>query len=68
LACEKQSELCAAISFRQFLVESLITTVIAFLLAVIIVGLLLPPFNDFVNKKFSLFASVGLRFWAIAVG
>jgi putative ABC transport system permease protein len=53
---------------RQFLVESLITTVIAFLLAVIIVGLLLPPFNDFVNKKFSLFTSVGLRFWAIAVG
>lgn len=53
---------------RQFLVESLITTGLAFLLAVIIVGLLLPPFNDFVNKKFSLFTSVGLRFWTIAVG
>lgn len=53
---------------RQFLVESLITTIIAFLAAVIIVNLLLPPFNDFVNKKFSLFASVGFRFWAISVG
>jgi putative ABC transport system permease protein len=53
---------------RQFLVESLLTTVIAFFLAVIIVSLLLPPFNNFVNKDFSLFTSVGLRFWAIAIG
>lgn len=53
---------------RQFLVESLITTVIAFLIAVILVGLLLPVFNDFVNKKLSLFNSVGLRFWGIAMG
>jgi putative ABC transport system permease protein len=53
---------------RQFLVESLITTLIAFFLAVIIAGLLLPPFNDFVHKKFSLFTSVGIRFWSIAVG
>jgi putative ABC transport system permease protein len=53
---------------RQFLVESLITTVIAFLVAVLIVNLLLPAFNEFVNKKFSLFTSVGLRFWAAAVG
>lgn len=52
----------------QFLVESLITTVIAFLVAVLIVTLLLPAFNEFVNKKFSLFNSVGLRFWAAAVG
>ena len=52
---------------RQFLVESLITTVIAFSVAVIIVGLLLPPFNDFVNKQFSLFTSASLRFWAIAI-
>lgn len=53
---------------RQFLVESLITTVIAFLVAVLIVNLLLPAFNDFTNKKFSLFTSVGLQFWGIAVG
>lgn len=53
---------------RQFLVESLITTIIAFLLAVIIVSLLLPPFNDFVNKNFSLFSSASLHFWTIAIG
>jgi putative ABC transport system permease protein len=51
---------------RQFLVESLITTVIAFFAAVLIVALLLPAFNDFVNKRFELFTSVGLRFWAAA--
>ncbi|MGK7390151.1 MAG: ABC transporter permease [Candidatus Cyclobacteriaceae bacterium M2_1C_046] len=53
---------------RQFLVESLFTTIIAFLLSVVIVSLLLPDFNEFVNKQLSLFTSVGLRFWAAAVG
>lgn len=53
---------------KQFLVESLITTVISFLLAIIIVNLLLPAFNDFVNKRFSLFTSVSITFWTAAVG
>lgn len=53
---------------RQFLVESLITTLIAFVAAVIIVSILLPPFNNFVDRNFSLFTTVGLRFWIIAVG
>lgn len=52
---------------RQFLVESLITTVIAFLLAVVLVNLVLPFFNDFVNKQFSLFTAASLRFWGIAI-
>lgn len=52
---------------RQFLIESLITTVLAFLLAVMIVAVLLPPFSDFVNKQFSLFTATSLRFWAMAV-
>jgi putative ABC transport system permease protein len=52
----------------QFLIESLITTVIAFVVAVVIVNLLLPDYNEFVNKKFSLFTSVSLGFWAAAVG
>jgi putative ABC transport system permease protein len=53
---------------KQFLVESLITTVISFLAAMLIVNLLLPSFNDFVNKRFSLFTSVGISFWTTAVG
>jgi putative ABC transport system permease protein len=52
---------------RQFLVESLITTAIAFFIAVMIASLLLPFFNDFVNRQFSLFTSASLRFWVIAV-
>lgn len=52
---------------HQFLVESLITTLIAFLLAVITVKLLLPLFNDVLDRNFSLFAPDALRFWAIAV-
>ena len=52
---------------RQFLVESLITTAISFVAAVILVSLLLPPFNDFVSKQFSLFTTASLRFWGIAI-
>jgi putative ABC transport system permease protein len=51
----------------QFLIESLITTVIAFLLAVGILYLLLPAFNNFVNKELSLIGSTGIQFWAIAI-
>jgi putative ABC transport system permease protein len=52
---------------KQFLVESLITTAIAFFVAVLVVAMLLPTFNNFVNKKFELFTSVGLRFWGAAI-
>ncbi|HTF16637.1 MAG TPA: ABC transporter permease, partial [Chryseolinea sp.] len=52
---------------KQFLVESLITTVIAFFFSVLIVALLLPVFNDFVHKRFELFSSVGFQFWGAAV-
>ncbi len=52
---------------RQFLVDSLITTAISFVVAVLIVSLLLPPFNNFVNKQFSLFTAASLRFWGIAI-
>lgn len=52
---------------RQFLVESLITTLLSFLVAVLIVGLILPPFNNFVNKELRIFTTTGLHFWAIAV-
>ncbi|MBN8575875.1 MAG: ABC transporter permease [Cytophagales bacterium] len=52
---------------RQFLVESLITIVLSFLIAVMLVNLLIPAFSDFVNKQFSLFSGASLRFWAVAV-
>ena len=51
----------------QFLIESLITTVIAFVLAVLIVNLLLPAFNNFANKQLSLGISIDYRFWLLAI-
>lgn len=53
---------------KQFLVESLITTILSFLIAILIVNLLLPAFNDFVDKRFSLFTSVSISFWAASIG
>ena len=51
----------------QFLIESLLTTAIAFLLAVIITNLLLPAFNQFASKQLSLGISTGYSFWMITV-
>ena len=51
----------------QFLIESLLTTVIAFVLAVIIVNLIIPAFNQFAGKQLSLGISTGYRFWLIAI-
>ena len=48
---------------RQFLVESMLTTLIAFVVAVIGVNLFLPVFNNFVNKELVLNTSVGFKFW-----
>ncbi|HMG93055.1 MAG TPA: ABC transporter permease [Chryseolinea sp.] len=52
---------------NQFLIESLLTTVIAFLLSIFIVNLLLPAFNHFANKQLSLGIATGYRFWLVAV-
>lgn len=51
----------------QFLVESLLTTAIAFVLAVIIVGLVIPSFNGFVNKELSLNILIGYKYWLLAI-
>lgn len=51
----------------QFLIESVITTAIAFLAAVLIAGIVLPSFNEFVGKQFSLFTAASLRFWSVAI-
>jgi putative ABC transport system permease protein len=52
----------------QFLVESMQTTFIALLLALIVASLLLPSFNNFADKQLSLWTSMSLRFWLCAMG
>lgn len=51
----------------QFLIESLLTTVISFVLAVVLVNLLLPSFNQFAVKQLSLGITTGYRFWLITI-
>jgi putative ABC transport system permease protein len=51
---------------RQFLFESLLITLIAFILALVVVNLLLPVFNAFANKKLSLGLSTDYRIWILA--
>jgi putative ABC transport system permease protein len=50
----------------QFIFESWLTTGIAFVLAIVVVNLALPAFNQFANKQLSLF-SVDYRFWVYAM-
>lgn len=53
---------------RQFLLESLLVTVISFILALAVVNLLLPAYNQFVNKELSLGLSTDYRIWLYAIG
>jgi len=50
----------------QFLFESLLTTTISLVLAIVITSLILPPFNLFVNKQLSLF-TVHHRYWLYVI-
>lgn len=52
----------------QFLFESILTTFIAFVMAVLVVNLVLPVFNNFANKQLSLGFSSDPRFWMYAIG
>jgi len=53
---------------KQFLFESLLVTFISFLLALGVVNLLLPAFNQFANKQLSLgFANTDYRIWIYAI-
>jgi putative ABC transport system permease protein len=52
--------------FKQFLFESLLTTFISFVLAVVIVNLLLPAFNQFANKQLTLGFSTDYHIWIYA--
>ena len=51
----------------QFLVESLLTTVIALVVAILVVNLLLPTFNAFASKQLALGISTSYRFWVVAI-
>jgi putative ABC transport system permease protein len=50
----------------QFLVESMVITFISFVLAILLVNLMIPFFNEFVNKQLSLDVSTDYRVWLIA--
>src|SRR5678816_3040306 len=52
---------------RQFLFESLLVTFISFLLALGVVNLFLPSFNQFANKRLSLGFSSDYRIWLFAI-
>jgi putative ABC transport system permease protein len=52
---------------KQFLFESLLVTFISFLLALGVVNLLLPAFNQFANKELSLGFSTDYRIWLFAL-
>ncbi len=48
---------------HQFLTESLVVTTISFLLAMVLVNVLLPAFNEFTNKELSLGIHSDYRIW-----
>ncbi len=51
----------------QFLVESVLVTFISFILAVVLVNLILPFFNDFTNKQLSLGFATDYRIWLTTI-
>jgi putative ABC transport system permease protein len=52
----------------QFLFEALLITGLSFVLAVLLLNLVLGPFNVFVGKQLSLGLSTNYRIWLIATG
>lgn len=52
----------------QFLTESVLVTFISFILAVVLLNLILPFFNEFTNKQLSFDVSTDYRIWLTAFG
>ena len=52
---------------RQFLLESLLVTLISFILSLIVLNLVLPSFNQFTNKQLSLGLTTDYRIWLYAM-
>lgn len=53
---------------RQFLLESVLVTFISFVIALIVVNLVLPAFNQFTVKQMSLGLSSDYRIWLFVLG
>ncbi|GAB2638718.1 ABC transporter permease [Emticicia sediminis] len=51
----------------QFLTESVLVTFISFVLSVLLLNLILPFFNDFVNKELSLGFSTNYQIWLATI-
>jgi putative ABC transport system permease protein len=51
----------------QFLLEAILITGLAFVLAVLLLNLLLPPFNNFVEKQLSFDLFTNYRVWLLAI-
>jgi putative ABC transport system permease protein len=51
---------------RQFMLESILISMISFVLAIAVVNLLLPAFNQFTNKELTLGLQTDYRIWLIA--
>ncbi len=52
---------------RQFLLESLLVTLIAFIFSIALVNVLLPAFNQFTGKQLSLGITTDYRIWLLAI-
>jgi len=52
---------------RQFMLESILISLVSFLLAIALVNLLLPAFNQFTNKELSLGYHTDYRIWLYAM-
>lgn len=52
---------------KQFLLESFLVTIISYFLALLVVNLLLPAFNQFTNKQISLGFNSDYRIWLLSI-
>ncbi|WP_428654467.1 ABC transporter permease [Runella sp.] len=53
---------------NQFLTESLLVTMISFVLAIVVVNICLPALNEFTNKQLSLGFQTDYRIWLYTIG
>ncbi len=66
LAYEKRAGRTEEQLIRQFMLESILISLISFILAIAAVNLLLPAFNQFTNKELTLGLHTDYRIWLFA--